>query len=480
VSKSASESVPESVSESSQPNPLSRRQFVARTAAAGVAVSLAGSVEALFASQPALGTSGPRIGYGPLVPDPDGMLDLPRGFSYRILSREGTVRSDGLRVPSRFDGMGTFPDRDCGSRLVRNHECSPTANIPVKAPAERTYDPGAAGGTSTLVIDRNGRNTDEFTSLGGSAINCSGGPSPWRTWLTCEETEDKAGTRGYTKDHGFIFEVDPYDNRRNVDPTPLKAMGRFQHEAVAIDPHTGIVYETEDAFVAPLGSFYRFLPNRPRGGWGSLRAGGELQAIHVPDLRDLSVVQEAGTTFHGIEWVTVPDPLATTESVRAQDYSKPITGGYKIEGAWWGARDRCVYFVSSFARTELGPARDHDGQVWKYDPRRRTLRLEVIFTRPSPGSDNPEFDAPDNITMSPYGGLMMCEDGLGDQHMLGTTEDGEVFKFAKNRVNTGTAEAPAYGELAGVGFSADGRTMFFNIYDPGITFAVTGPWRRRR
>jgi secreted PhoX family phosphatase len=460
--------------------PLSRRQFVARAAAAGVAVSVAGSVEALFTSEPALGTSGPKVGYGPLVPDPNGMLDLPSGFSYKILSREGTVRPDGLKVPSRFDGMGTFPDRVGGSRLVRNHECSPTAAILVKAPADLTYDPGAAGGTSTLVVDRHNVATNEFISLGGTAINCSGGLSPWRTWLTCEETELKAGTSGYTKDHGFIFEVDPYDDRRNVNPTPLKAMGRFQHEAVAIDPNTGIVYETEDAFVAPLGSFYRFLPNRPRGGWGSLRAGGELQALHVPGLTDLSVVQEAGASFGGISWVKVPDPLATSESVRAQDYAKPITGGYKIEGAWWGVQDRCVYFASSFARTELGPAMNHDGQVWKYDPSRNTLRLELIFTRPTPGSDNPEFDAPDNITMSPYGGLMMCEDGLGEQHMLGTTEDGEVFVFAKNRVNNGTPDKPEYGELAGAGFSADGRTMFFNIYTPGITFAITGPWRRRR
>jgi secreted PhoX family phosphatase len=468
------------VSVESQSNPLSRRQFVARAAAAGVAVSVAGSVEALYAAQPALGTSGPKIGYGPLLPDPAGMLELPQGFSYKILSREGAVTSGRPPVPSRFDGMGTFPDRNGGSRLVRNHECSPTAAIKVVAPPERTYDPGGAGGTSTLVVDRNNNTSKEFVSLGGTAINCSGGPSPWRTWLTCEETELKAGVSGYTKDHGFIFEVDPYDDRRNVDPTPLKAMGRFQHEAVAIDPQSGIVYETEDAFVPPLGGFYRFLPNRPCGGWGSLRAGGELQAMRIADLPDLSVVQEPGTLFHNVEWVKVPDPLATTVSVRAQDYAKPTTGGYKLEGAWWGARDRCVYFVSSFARTELGPKVDHDGQVWKYDPRRRTLGLEVIFTRPKPGSDDPEFDAPDNITMSPYGGLMMCEDGLGEQHILGTTEDGQVFKFARNRVNNGTPEAPEYGELAGVGFSADGRTMFFNVYTPGITYAITGPWRRRR
>ncbi|TDU86923.1 hypothetical protein EV138_0440 [Kribbella voronezhensis] len=461
-------------------NALSRRQFVARAAAAGVAVSVVGSVEALYTAEPALGTSGPKIGYGPLIPDPAGMLDLPRGFSYQIVSREGTVRPDGLPTPSRFDGMGTFPDRFGGNRLVRNHECSPTAKIKVVAPPERTYDPAGAGGTSTLVVDRHNHKTSEHISLGGSAINCSGGITPWRTWLTCEETELKAGQSGYTKDHGFIFEVDPYDDRRNNHPTPLTAMGRFQHEAVAIDPATGIVYETEDAFVAPLGGFYRFLPNRPRGGWGSLRAGGELQAMRIPDLPDLSVVQEAGTVFHGVEWVKVPDPLATTESVRAQDYGKQTTGGYKLEGCWWGQLDRCVYFVSSFARTELGPKVDHDGQVWRYDPRAKTLKLMVIFTRPKPGSDDPEFDAPDNITMSPYGGLMMCEDGLGEQHILGTTEDGQVFKFARNAVNNGTPEAPEYGELAGVGFSADGRTMFFNVYTPGITYAITGPWRRRR
>ncbi|MFC0629282.1 alkaline phosphatase PhoX [Kribbella deserti] len=462
-----------------QSSALTRRQLIARTAAAGIAVSVAGSVEALYSAQPALGTSGPKVGYGPLVPDPDGMLDLPHGFKYKIVSREGELRPDGLKSASRFDGMGVFPDKHGGARLVRNHECNLTARNPLKAPPERTYDPGTVGGTSTIVVDRHNQPLDEYTSLGGTAVNCSGGPTPWRTWLTCEETERRKGDAGYTKDHGYIFEVDPYDNRRNVDPTPLTAMGRFQHEAVALDPATGIVYETEDAFVAPLGGFYRFLPERPCGGWGSLRAGGELQAMHVPGLLDMSTVQEAGAVFHDVQWVKVPDPLATTVSVRAQEYKKPITGGYKLEGCWWGKLDRCVYFVSSFARTELGPKQNHDGQVWRYDPRRKTLTLEVIFTRPEP-NDNPLYDAPDNITMSPYGGLMMCEDGTGDQHILGTTEDGEVFKFAKNRVNIGTPEEPEFGELAGAGFSADGRTMFFNVYNPGITYAITGPWRRRR
>ncbi|MFI5735124.1 alkaline phosphatase PhoX [Kribbella sp. NPDC051587] len=468
------------VSVDSNSNSLSRRRFVAGVAASGAAVSVLGSVEALYTAEPALGTSGPKAGYGPLVADPAGMLDLPRGFRYQVLSREGLTRADGGLIPSRFDGMGVFPDRDGASRLVRNHECLPDAPVPVRGPAEWTYDPAAGGGNSTLLVDKRNHVTTEFISLGGTAINCSGGRTPWRTWLTCEETEDKAGEKGYTKDHGFIFEVDPYDGRRNRDPVPLKAMGRFQHEAVAVDPATGVVYETEDAFLPPLGGFYRFLPNRPRGGWGSLRAGGELQAMRIPDLPDLSVVQDAGTVFDHVEWVSVPDPLATSESVRTQDFSVPITGGYKLEGCWWGAVDRCVYFVSSFALTELGPKVAHNGQVWKFDPRRKTLRLEMIFTRKNPPDPDPEFDSPDNITMSPYGGLMMCEDGVGEQHILGTTEDGDVFKFAKNRVDIGTPESPEYGEFTGAGFSADGQTMFFNLWMPGVTYAVTGPWRRRR
>src|SRR3954471_18939859 len=202
----------------------SRRQFLSRAASTGAAVVVAGSVEALFAAQPAAGPSGPAVGYGPLIPDPEGILDLPRGFRYTTLSREGSRPPGGVTAARRFDGMGAFPARGHGSRLVRNHECSPTARVTVHAPPERTYDPAGGGGTSTLVIDRHGEEESEHFSLGGHAINCSGGRSPWHTWLTCEETEDKAGTKGHTKDHGFIFEVDPYDDRRNVSPTPLKAM----------------------------------------------------------------------------------------------------------------------------------------------------------------------------------------------------------------------------------------------------------------
>jgi uncharacterized protein len=455
---------------------LSRRDFLVRTGAAGVSVGLAGSVESLFTALPAAGVRGPTRGYGDLVPDPRGILDLPRGFRYKILSHEGRPMLSGQGpVPSRFDGMGSF--RASGGRtfLVRNHEVGPTG--PHKVPTDgldTTYDPMGGGGTTNLVIDDEGRTVQEYVSLGGTAINCSGGITPWGTWLTCEETEDRAGTNGYTKDHGWVFEVDPYDNRRNADPFPLKDMGRFMHEAVAVDPSNGVMYETEDAFSgAPLGTYYRFLPNRPLGGHGSLRAGGTLQALRVPGLEDMSTVTEAGTTFGGIEWLDVPDPYATTTPTRAQDYPRPLTRGQKLEGAWWGHANHSAYFVSSFADTEPSAGR-HDGQVWRYDPRANTLTLELIFTGGAATDDVGE--RPDNMCVSPYGGLMICEDSSGENYMIGTTEDGEPFVFARNRQQTTPGET---GELSGVSFSPDGRVMYFNVYDPGTTFAVSGPWRRQ-
>jgi secreted PhoX family phosphatase len=453
---------------------LTRRDVMSYGAAVSLGVVVSGAVDALFAANPAAGARGPAAGYGPLVPDPDGMLDLPRGFRYRVLSREGDPLASGGTVPSRFDGMAAFAGRRGTTHLVRNHECRVGVPHPVQAPPSHTYDPEGPGGTTTLIVDRSGRTTEEYVSLAGTFVNCAGGPTPWGTWLTCEETEDSPGDS--TMSHGWIFEVDPVDQSRNADPTPLTAMGRFQHEAVAVDPRTGVVYETEDAFQYPFGLFYRFLPERPLGGHGSLRAGGVLEAMRVPGVPDLSLVQEPGTTFTNIEWVAVPDPLATSTPTRLQDYGPAgITHAQKLEGAYWG--NGSAYFVSSYARDAEGSGANHDGQVWRYDPRRNTLELVVVF-----GYDPAEQvgEGPDNIALSPYGGLMVCEDLGGENYVIGTTADGKTFPLARNRVNAGSEDDPEYGELAGVTFSADGRTLYFNVYNPGVTFAVTGPWARQR
>ncbi|MGW9244230.1 alkaline phosphatase PhoX [Streptomyces badius] len=446
-----------------------RRQVLAGSGAAA-AIAFTGAFSELFA-----GTAAARghHGYGPLVPDPDGLLDLPKGFRYRVLSREGEpLRSGEGPVPGNHDGMAALRGRNGRIHLVRNHENRHTAKIGVPTIPGLTYDPAAKGGCTSLELDGRNKVLGERVAIAGTAVNCAGGPTPWRTWLTCEENEDKAGTNGYTKDHGFIFEVDGADPRR-TGAVPLTAMGRFQHEAIAVDPKSGIVYETEDAFDQPFGLFYRFLPEKPLGGTGSLRAGGALEAMRVPGVPDLSAVQETGTSFDRIEWVPVPDPLAAGTAIRFQDFGpKGITHAQKLEGCYWGGSS--VYFVSSFARRDEGSAADHYGQVWRYEPKKRRLTLVVLF---GPDTDiQLPGESPDNICLAADGGLMVCEDGGGAQHVLGVTRRGEVYPMARGRQNIGTPEEPEWGEFAGVTFSPDNSTMYVNCYTPGTTFAVTGPW----
>ncbi|WP_030663285.1 PhoX family protein [Streptomyces cellulosae] len=455
-----------------------RRQVLARSGALGVGIAFTGALSELFAGTAAAQNLG-HTGYGPLVPDPKGLLDLPKGFRYRVLSREGDqLRSGEGKVPSNHDGMAAFAGRSPGRHgrvhLVRNHENRTTAALAVPTVEGLTYDPAGKGGCTALTLDSRNNVLSERVAIAGTAVNCAGGPTPWGTWLTCEETEDKAGTNGYTKDHGFIFEVDPTDPHRS-GAVPLTAMGRFQHEAIAVDPKRGVVYETEDAFLKPFGLFYRFLPDKPLGGLGSLRAGGRLQAMRVPGVPDLSTIQETGAAFDGVEWVDVPDPLAAGTPVRLQDFGpKGITHAQKLEGCYWGGKS--VYFVSSFARSADGSAADHYGQIWRYDPSARRLTLVIVF---GPDTDvQLPGESPDNICLAPSGGLMVCEDGNGAQHVFGVTRRGEVYAMARGRQNIGTPEKPEWGEFAGVTFSPDGETMYVNCYTPGTTFAVTGPWRR--
>ncbi|MEZ7003374.1 alkaline phosphatase PhoX [Streptomyces sp. AD55] len=456
--------------------PASRREVLARSGALGAGIVFTGALGEVFAGTAAARTPLPA-GHGPLVPDPDGLLDLPRGFRYRVLSREGEpLRSGEGPVPSHHDGMAAFPVRTPGGRgrvrLVRNHENRVDARFPVPTVEGLTYDRGGKGGCTVLTLDAGGHVRDERVAIAGTAVNCAGGPTPWNTWLTCEETEDRAGTNGYEQDHGFVFEVDPADPHR-TGAVPLKAMGRFQHEAIAVDPRLGVIYETEDAFEKPFGLFYRFLPAKPLGGTGSLRAGGRLQAMRVPGVPDLSTIREPGTRFDSVEWVDVPDPLASGTPVRFQDFGRGgITHAQKLEGCYWGGRG--VYFVSSFARSAEGSAADHYGQIWRYDPERHRLTLVVVF---GPDTDvRLPGESPDNICLAPSGGLMVCEDGDGAQHVFGVTPRGEVYAVARGRQDIGTPGKPEWGEFAGVTFSPDGATMYVNCYTPGTTFAVTGPW----
>ncbi|MEU6081798.1 alkaline phosphatase PhoX [Streptomyces sp. NPDC047108] len=483
--------------------PLTRRDFAKSSASAGAGVALVGSVGVL-ATAGATGSQaeeiggrgeqaadGPgvdrRTGYGPLVPDPDGILALPEGFAYRIITRSGVTRLEsGEFTPSNHDGTATFEGPRGVTLLVNNHELKgPRADWehPVPLTEGLVYDPAAAGGC-TVVEDRGPGRVAEWVGIAGTSTNCAGGRTPWGTWLTCEENSDRAGENGMTKDHGYAFEVDPYDSRANRNPKPLKTLGRYDHEAVVVDPRRGHLYLTEDAS-GPNGLFYRWVP--PHGfkhGRGRLRTladdAGVLQAPACYDsggrfVDDLSRATRTGTVY-GVDWVDVPDRDARETPVRKQFRDGEVTRARKLEGMWWA--DGGAYIVSSYAREESPAA--HDGQVWFYDPRRRTLTLKVLLAvNPDPSKDG-RLDGPDNITVSPYGGLVIAEDGEGVQHLFGATDDGRTYPIARNDLNIGTEEEPEFSEFTGVTFAPDGRTLFANIQDPGIMVAITGPWRRQR
>ncbi|MEV7198408.1 alkaline phosphatase PhoX [Streptomyces griseoluteus] len=475
---------------------LTRRDFAKTTAVTGAGVALAGSVGALASAPQALAAADldgardahghPGIGYGPLVPDPDGILALPVGFSYRVVTYSGRTRLEsGEPTPSNHDGTAAFAGPRGAVLLVNNHELKgPRANWehPVPLAEGLVYDPAASGGCTVVEVRRD--HVAEWVGIAGTSTNCAGGSTPWGTWLTCEETEDRAGQNGMTKDHGYVFEVDPADRRANRAPKPLKALGRYAHEAVVVDPKRGHLFLTEDAS-GPNGLFYRWTP--PEGfhhGRGRLRTladdAGILQAFRCFDsggrfVDDLSRATRTGTVY-GVDWVDVPDRDARTVPVRKQFTDGQVTRARKLEGMWWG--DGGVYVVSSYAREE-SPVR-HDGQVWFYDPRRRTLTLKVLLgVNPDPSADG-AFDGPDNITVSPYGGLVIAEDGEGVQHLFGATDGGRTYPIARNELNLGTESAPEYSEFTGVTFSPDGHTLFANIQDPGIMLAITGPWKRQR
>ncbi|MEV4755577.1 alkaline phosphatase PhoX [Micromonospora sp. NPDC049559] len=459
--------------------PISRRDLLRTGAAGGLGIVVAGSLEAIAGPAAAQAACRPAVGYGALVEDPAGLLALPPRFSYKVVAQAGqTLLETGEPTPSDADGTGCFRGPN-GSVLVNNHEIGGDEPYRVPTLPGLTYDPGAGGGTTNIEVDRHGNRVREYVSLAGTHNNCAGGITPWGTWLTCEETEQRAGG-AYQKDHGYVFEVDPFDRKANLDPVPLKFLGRYSHEAVAVDPHTNAIFLTEDAS-GPNGLYFRWTPPKHfRGGKGALRAlalgpagdtAGRLQAMSCfkgsKHIGDLSEATQPGTRYK-VTWVDVPDRDARTVSVRKQFSDDQITRSRKLEGAWWG--DGGAYFVASYARNDDGSVNEHDGQVWFYDPESETITLKTIFgVNPDPEQDT-NYDGPDNITVSPYGGVILAEDGEGLSHLVGVTEQGKAYPMARNELNDS--------EFTGPTFSHDGKILFANVQSPGYVFAITGPWGR--
>lgn len=436
-----------------------RRQFLGLTgtAFAGLYLSSCTTMGPNASSSPAL--SGAASPVGPLIPDPSGMLDLPEGFSYRVISRLGDAMSDGGTVPDRADGMGCFDLGNGKLALVRNHELQPQhegGDIP-PGPAfdtvARSLRP-LPGGTTTLVLDAATLEMErEYRSLAGTIRNCAGGITPWGSWLTCEENTSRADGR-INKDHGWVFEV-PADAPGLVDPVPLKAMGRFNHEAACVDPATGIVYLTEDRDDSLL---YRFLPTYP----GQLARGGTLQALvleGIEDTRNWSARSMAvGDTVRGT-WITMDDVEAPEDDLRQRGAAQGAALFARGEGIWMGEGE--LFFTC----TSGGAARE--GQIFRLQPDIHSADvLELFYESPHES----EYSYGDNLTVAPFGHLVVCEDSYDDvvqNHLRGITPEGAAYPLALLHRQT---------ELAGACFSPDGRTLFVNAYSPTMTLAITGPW----
>ncbi len=435
---------------------LNRRNFLA-TGTAFTAMVASGCT-----TSPTLAGGRGGLPYGALVPDPAGMLDLPEGFTYRVLSRLGDAMDDGGTVPDKADGMGCI---DLGSgriALVRNHELVPSDDSggPIANGYDRRGGAVLPGGTTNLVLDEATLGVErEFRSLGGTIRNCAGGITPWGSWLTCEESTDRRSDifgEELTEDHGWVFEV-PAAATGLVEAVPLKAMGRFNHEAACVDPATGIVYLTEDRGDSLL---YRFIPNVR----GQLARGGRLQAMVLADgTRDSRNWEQATMEVgqrHAARWVDINDVESPEDDLRQQGAAKGALLIARGEGIHMG--DGEVYVCS----TNGGAAQL--GQVFRLRPARGNGddAFDLFFESTSPD----QFDYGDNLTTSPNGHLIVCEDQGGDvvdNYLRGITPAGEAYPLGRLRMQT---------ELAGGCWSPDGKWFFVNAYSPTMTVAITGPW----
>lgn len=457
--------------------PVHRRAFLQRAAAAPFA----------FAGLAALtrrAGAAPSVGYGPLVPDPKGILSLPVGFSYRVIARRGQEMSDGLLVPGQPDCMGAFPGPAGSTILVCNHE-NDVEPAKVGAFGEhyerlprvdraKMFDAGQLkkpllGGTTTLVVETKTLEVKKhFLSLAGTARNCAGGATPWGSWLTCEEDVTPAGDT-FEQSHGYVFEVPADAESGLVQAQPIRAMGRFNHEACAVDPASNVVYLTEDR---PDGLLYRFIPNQT-GHVGALaKGGGRLQALAVQDRPSLDTrnwkerAVRAGESLR-VRWVDLEDIEPAKDDLRVRGFEAGAARFARGEGATFGGG--AVFFTC----TSGGKAQR--GQIWKYVPSAEEGRPGEstqpgslsLFIEPD---DAAAMNMCDNLCTAPWGDLVLCEDGEGRDRVLGVTPAGELYLVAQNTLSNS--------EFAGATFSPDGTTLFVNLQNDGLTLAIQGPWRR--
>lgn len=529
--------------------PASRRGLIKGTAGTTAALSFGGFFTNLMLTQQALASTNANgeqtapvaSPYGPIAPVNDlatglPLLQLPKGFSYRTFGWTNDIMSDGQPVPNNHDGMAVVAVAGrSGTQhvLIRNHEVRDPARVKNEVIGNPlgSFDPARAGNGGCAVLRiANGRMVDQRMTIAGTIVNCAGGLMPWGSWVSCEETvAGSDNNAAYSELHGYAFEVsaDPMQTRA----VPIRDMGRFAHEAVAFDPVTGYVYQTEDARNIAL--LYRYKPNNPARAYGALAAGGVLEAAKVVGVDKAnmlalagvrsSTVTRVGESFQ-IEWVRIPTPDSPPARYTENEPGNPapiipsasnptapnVSGTFKQgreagalrmsrgEGIWWSRRDDGCYIVdTSFGYNSAGAAGRGWGAVWFYrpsrtNPDRGTLTLVYASAAAVAGNN------PDNIVVTPRGGILTCDDGIGvvdafgmGQRLTGFTPAGLAYIFAKNNCVLSDADIAAMGrtgqfpagdyrddEFAGACFDPTGRVLYVNFFAPGFTAAITGPWAK--
>jgi uncharacterized protein len=474
--------------EPKSPKHLSRRHFLARSSSvalgfSGLSASLArGSTSSLLQSIDARsGTNkSSNIGYGPLIEDPSGLVDLPQGFSYKVVSKIGELMDDDFFVPGKHDGMGAFPFiRDDGTVdedrtiLIRNHEIEDahrttgafeTQELINRLDKDSVFDYGhgrpSRGGTTTLIYNTKDQVLEaHWLSLAGTERNCAGGITPRNTWLTCEETSSVKGYR-FEQNHGYVFEVPATTSPMLADPKPIRAMGRFMHEACCTDPNTGVVYMTEDRHD---GIMYRYIPVDP----DDLHKGGKLQGLrieHTPsmDTRNWDEQRMNPGDQVVIRWIDLDNVDSPRDDLRYRGFSAGAARFARGEGMWWG--NGSAYFAATTG------GKGYSGQLWRIIPSENGYEDKLeLFIEPE---DPSVIERADNITFSPWGDIIACEDENKPPRLIGVTQAGELYQIARNAMSNS--------EFAGAAFSPDGSTLFVNIQNPGWTLAITGPWKTNK
>jgi uncharacterized protein len=378
-----------------------------------------------------------RSPYGTLGPPDENGLRLPEGFSSRVVGRGLAPVENTTYTWHMFpDGGATYKTNDNGWILVSNSEVPTPADLPIDPPIG---NPGE-GGASAIRFDADGTIVDAYRILSNTSSNCAGGPTPWGTWLSCEET-----------DTGRVWECDPTGEAEAV---VHPALGVFNHEAACIDRRTGFAYLSEDD---GAGCFYRFRPRQARD-----LSNGRLE---------VAVVEANGK----VEWKRVPDPSAA--SVPTRDQVEGATRFERGEGIWFDSGT--VYLATT-----------GDSRIWAYDTRRE--RLRVLY---DPALiENPPLTDVDNITVAKRSGdLFVCEDNGGEDpfdiaiitpqvaRQEREPRAPKVSRFIKlTGPQHGNASTEAASEVAGVCFDPSGSRMYFSsqrAFVNGVTYEVSGPFR---